>query len=203
MASRSGVSHYHRDMELRLAGSVLTVGAFDGVHRGHQALLRRTVSAAGKLGLPSVVYTFDTPPKVHFGRANAVISLAERVARIAWFGVDHVIVARFDNAYAARPASGFVDELAMLNPTMILVGEDFRFGSCQRGDVALLRRHFDTRTLAPVRCSAGEIVSSTRIRNLRRSGHSLAAAALEGWQDLLMPSLPYGLVPVPVGRIHP
>ncbi len=127
-----------------------------------------------------MVYTFDTPPKVLFGQAEALITLTEKLDRISAFLPDHIVVARFDRNYAQRTAADFVAELEILNPQQIIVGEDFRFGSCKSGDAGLLRQHFDTLTVPPVRCRNGEIVSSSRIRCLRRSGFSAAAAALEG-----------------------
>jgi riboflavin kinase/FMN adenylyltransferase len=176
---------FHHENELHLAASVVTIGAFDGVHRGHQELIRQTVGRAQQRGVPSVVYTFDTPPKVLFGKAEALIPLAEKLDRISAFLPDRIIVARFDLNYARRTAADFVAELASLNPQPLIVGEDFRFGSCKGGNVSLLQRHFDTFTVPPVRCSQGQIVSSSRIRCLRRSGFAAAAAALEGWNGAL------------------
>jgi FAD synthase len=170
---------------LRLAASVVTIGAFDGVHRGHQELIRQTALEGTGRGLPSVVYTFDTPPKVYFGQAEPLITLPQKLARIAAFGVDHIIVAHFGQDYARRTAADFIAELGELNPRLILVGEDFRFGSCKSGTVTLLGRHFETRTLPPVRCGAGEIVSSSRIRSLKKAGLAAAAAALEGWKGMI------------------
>lgn len=176
---------FHHERELRLAASVVTIGAFDGVHRGHQELIRQTIASGQRLGVPTVVYTFDTPPKVAFGQAEALISLAEKLERIAAFQPDHIIVARFDRDYASRTAADFITELGNLNPLDILVGDDFRFGSCKSGNIAMLRQHFHTTSLPPVRCRNGDIVSSSRIRHLRRSGLAAAAAALEGWAKAL------------------
>jgi riboflavin kinase / FMN adenylyltransferase len=174
----------HHEGELSLPGSVVTAGAFDGVHLGHQELIRRTVQTARGLGLPAVVYTFDVLPKVFFGKAEALIPPTDRIRRICAFEPDHIIVARFDKNYSGRAAAGFVAELKALNPRQVLVGEDFRFGANQSGDVDLLRRHFETRVIEPVRCGAGEVVSSSRIRRLRQSGRIAAAAVLEGWKDM-------------------
>ncbi|VIO72669.1 Putative riboflavin biosynthesis protein RibF [Bradyrhizobium ivorense] len=175
----------HRAGELGLPASVVTIGAFDGVHRGHQELLRQTITAAQRRGVPAVVYTFDPPPKVYFGQAEALTSLAEKLERIATFGPDHVIVAGFDRVYARRTAADFIAELQRLHPHEVIVGEDFRFGACKSGTARALRHHFHTHVLPSVRCSAGEIVSSSRIRALRRSGLAAAAAALENWKDVL------------------
>ena len=180
---------FHRDGELALTASVVTIGAFDGVHRGHQELLRQTIAAAQRSGVPAVVYTFDPPPKVYFGQAEALISLREKLERIATFAPDHIVVADFNEIYVRRSAADFLTELQRLQPREVIVGEDFRFGSCKGGTAQLLRQHFDTRILPPVRCGNGEIVSSSRIRTLRRSGLAAAAAALENWRfERRMPS---------------
>jgi riboflavin kinase / FMN adenylyltransferase len=173
----------HRERELTLAASVVTIGAFDGVHRGHQELIRQTVTMARRLGVPAVVYTFDPPPKVFFRQAEALIPLAKKLERISALGPDHLIVAHFDDNYAGRPAVAFISELGALNPRQVFVGDDFRFGSCKAGNVALLQKHFETCSLPPVRCRDGVVVSSSRIRSLRRCGFAASAAALEGWKD--------------------
>ncbi|MGY4569628.1 FAD synthetase [Bradyrhizobium sp. USDA 3256] len=176
---------FHRDGELALDACVVTIGAFDGVHRGHQELLRQTIAAARRRGIAAVVYTFDPAPKVYFGQAEPLISLREKLERIATFAPDHVVVADFNQIYVRRTALDFLAELQLVRPREVIVGEDFRFGSCKGGTALLLRQHFNTRILPPVRCGDGEIVSSSRIRALRRSGLAAAAATLENWRDIV------------------
>ncbi|MFQ3457560.1 FAD synthetase [Bradyrhizobium sp. UFLA01-814] len=176
---------FHRDGELALDACVVTIGAFDGVHRGHQEPLRQTIAAARRRGIPAVVYTFDPPPKVYFGQAEPLISLREKLERIATFAPDHVVVADFNQIYVRRTALDFLAELHKLQPREVIVGEDFRFGSCKGGTALLLRQPFNTRILPPVRCGNGEIVSSSRIRSLRQSGLAAAAATLENWRDIV------------------
>lgn len=161
-----------------LGASVVTLGAFDGVHSGHQTLIGDTVKRAQSLGVPSVVCTFDPPPKVFFGRAAQLCPLGEKLARISALGPDHVMVFSFDAALRALSPQAFMERIARLGPREIRVGADFRFGAKQAGDVALLSHHFNVHIQAPVLCAEGEIVSSTRIRSLLADGLTTAAATL-------------------------
>jgi riboflavin kinase/FMN adenylyltransferase len=174
----------HAAKGFRLSGCVVTAGAFDGVHRGHQQLVQAMVGSARREGLPAVIYTFDPPPKVFFGRARALISLEEKIGRLSALEPDHIIVAVFDEICQRRTAMEFIAELGMLNPHLIWVGEDFRFGAEQAGDVGLLERFFAARALGPVHCDGGLVISSSRIRRLRDVGALSAAEALEGWRGL-------------------
>lgn len=168
------------DWQASLPASVMAIGAFDGVHRGHQALIRGAVDQARRAHVASVVWTFDPPPKVVFGRAAQLCPLDEKLARIARLGPDLIVVARFDRLYAARSADTFLRDLARVNPQVIHVGADFRFGHRQSGDTALLSRLFNVNIAQPVICAAGETVSSTRIRALRADGRLAEARALQG-----------------------
>ncbi|EBA06891.1 FAD synthetase family protein [Sagittula stellata] len=168
------------DEQAALPACVMAIGAFDGVHRGHQALIRGAVAEARAAQTASVVWTFDPPPKVVFGRAAQLCPLEEKLARIARLGPDMIVVARFDRLYAGRSADRFLSDLARLNPRTIHVGADFRFGHRQSGDTALLSHHFKVNIAQPVICAAGETVSSTRIRALRASGRLTEARALQG-----------------------
>ena len=166
------------DHAARLAASVVTIGAFDGVHLGHQSLVRGAVAQARRLGLPSVVWTFDPPPKVHFGRATPLISTPEKLARLATLGPDLIVLASFTPAYAARPASAFLADLARIAPVQVHVGADFRFGAGQAGDVARLAQHFPVHVPDKLCCASGTPISSSRIRALRHEGQDAAAQAL-------------------------
>ncbi|WP_151719798.1 FAD synthetase family protein [Gemmobacter serpentinus] len=166
------------DRQLALPGSVLAIGAFDGVHRGHQALIGAAVSEARERDLPSVLWTFDPLPKVFFGRACALLSLRQRLALMAALGPDWIVVAPFNARYAARPAEAFLTDLGRINPQRIHIGQDFRFGARQSGDLALLARHFPVTPAPAITCPAGERISSTRIRALCANGRADAAAPL-------------------------
>lgn len=169
-----------RDDQLTLPASILTIGAFDGVHRGHQALISRAVADARAARIPSVVWTFDPPPKVFFGRARQLSPLPEKLARIARLGPDYIVLASFHRSYAARPAQAFLADLARVGPRRIHVGGDFRFGAKQVGDVALLALHFSVAPAPDIQCRAGTTISSTRIRALRAEGRLHEAQALQG-----------------------
>ena len=164
-----------------LTASVVAIGAFDGVHRGHQVLLRQMVQEARQHRVPAVVYTFDPPPRVALCGAAQLTSLEEKVTRLKACGVDVAVVASFDETFRNRPPLDFIRELQRLRPLQVHVGQDFRFGQRRAGDVTLLSRHFSVQTLAPVACTEGEVISSTRVRNLLAAGEYAEAQMLLGW----------------------
>ncbi|MEH6755924.1 MAG: FAD synthetase family protein [Parasphingorhabdus sp.] len=152
--------------QLKLDASVVAIGAFDGVHRGHQKLIGSAVASARQKSCPSVVYTFDTPPKAFFAGVRVLTSAEEKLRKIELLGVSRAVVAKFDHKFASRSAEEFMEELARLNPCEIWVGADFRFGFQSIGDVALLSTRFNVQILDAVCCERGEVISSTRIRQL-------------------------------------
>lgn len=171
----------HTDRTLQLSKSVLTIGALDGVHRGHQALIGHARKHANELGVPLVVYTFDPPPKVYFKNTMLLTPLAEKIDRLKFLGVDHVIIAPFDANYVARGVNAFLNELSDINPLEVYEGSDFKFGRNREGDVNTLRERFSVNILDPVCCSTGIIISSSRIRNLIMQDRLLQAEQLLGW----------------------
>jgi riboflavin kinase / FMN adenylyltransferase len=174
---------------LRLDASVVTIGAFDGVHRGHQALICAAIAKADSLGTPSVAVTFDPPPKAHFAGAAILTAIDEKLRRLAMLGVDHAVVIPFGAAYAAQEPSRFLADLFRLGPETILVGADFRFGARRAGNLELLARYFDVEIFPQALCSRGESISSSRIRALLARGELGAAEGLLGrWPDASVPS---------------
>ena len=169
---------------LRLPGSIVALGAFDGVHIGHQNVIGGAVSASRRLDVPTVVYTFNPPPKALFHSARILTDIGEKLRRLSALGPDYAVVASFDNDFASRPAEEFLREIASLNPAELWVGRDFRFGAQRRGDVELLARQFTVRLADTVRCSQGEVISSTRIRNLIANGDETGARQLLGWDSI-------------------
>lgn len=162
----------------RLDASAVSLGAFDGVHCGHQALISGTVARARTLGVPSVICTFDPPPKVFFGRARQLCPLAEKLARISALCPDHVVVFSFDERLRCMSPEAFMARLARMAPQEIRVGNDFRFGARQTGDVELLAQAFNVVIQPPVCCPEGDVVSSSRIRRLLEDGLESAADLL-------------------------
>lgn len=171
----------HPPRTLQLPASVLTIGALDGVHLGHQDLIRQARERAEILGVPLVVYTFDPPPKVYFQHAIFLTSLPEKLRRLKFLGVDHVIIAPFNADYVTRGVRIFLDELKELNPAEIWEGSDFRFGSNRDGDINTLREHFAVHVVDPVHCHLGKVISSSRIRTLLIQDKTEEAAELLGW----------------------
>ncbi|WP_371878471.1 FAD synthetase [Geobacillus proteiniphilus] len=164
---------------LFLPSSIVTIGAFDGVHLGHQALIRKVVERAKTFGIPAVVYTFDPPPRCYFQKVPMLTPPDEKLKRLKHLKVDYAILARFDEAYLSRSAESFIEELQMLNPVEIWVGRDFRFGRNRAGGLDELSAVFNVKTIDPICCNCGETISSTRIRSL------IAAGRLEEARELL------------------
>lgn len=163
----------HTCDSLKLPASIIAIGAFDGVHRGHQELILSARRQAEDLKVPLVIYTFDPPPKVYFQKVQLLTPLPEKLDKFSRLGVQHVVVAPFGSQYASRNAEYFFDELRELNPKGIWVGSDFRFGANRNGNVDLLSEQFSVHMLEPVRCISGEIISSSRIRQLFNEANKL------------------------------
>ncbi|MGY4689463.1 FAD synthetase [Salibacterium sp. K-3] len=157
----------YTDNQLILSSSVVSIGAFDGLHRGHQELIKSTVEQAERLDVPSVVYTFDPPPRSVFQGSDILTSLEEKVELIRQLGADYTIAAVFDKEYASRPPAAFIKEMAFLRPEEIRVGPDFQFGKGKQGDAKLLSEYFHVMEFPVVTCEKGERISSTRIRQLQ------------------------------------
>ncbi|WP_134704248.1 FAD synthetase family protein [Ammoniphilus sp. YIM 78166] len=173
----------HTDGVLRLPASVIAIGVFDGVHQGHQAVIQQAVDRSRELQVPSVVYTFDPPPRAFFQGARILTPLPVKLERLAALQVDHAIVAPFDESYARCGAGPFIERLAKLNPLEVRVGEDFRFGRNREGDINLLNQHFQVKITHPVCCAEGQRISSTRIRQLIAQGEIERSFSLLGWSE--------------------
>lgn len=156
----------YRDGELELSRSIVTIGAFDGLHLGHQALINQAKLRAEEHRIPLIVYTFDPPPKVYFQNQSLLTPLAEKKEFLQIMGVDYTIFASFDDHYASKSVNDFLNELRKVHPKEIWVGPDFHFGKGKSGTARDLNTISKTYEQPVVRCPKGEVISSTRIRNL-------------------------------------
>lgn len=177
------------ELEAPLGPSVVTIGKFFAVHRGHQSLLRSTVKAARRRGVLSVALTFDRHPieVLRPGTDLPILSsLEERLDLIEDEGIDITVVARVTGEFLAQEPEDFVrDVLARrLGAVEVLAGENFRFGKNARGDRDLLRAlgrefGFEFTPMAPV-MEGGERISSSRVAACVEAGRVRDAALLLG-----------------------
>ena len=185
------MSRLFRDVEGGLLcpqGSVVCIGAFDGLHLGHRALVRHAVSRARTLGLPAIALSFEPLPREFFARAAPPPRLTLPRAKfegLCELGVDRVGLLRFDAALAAMSAEDFVRNVlvARLHAREVWVGPGFRFGRDRLGDLQALQslgavHGFTADAIEAV--GDGAPISSTRIRNALASGDFEAAARLLG-----------------------
>jgi riboflavin kinase/FMN adenylyltransferase len=169
--------------------SVVTIGVFDGVHRGHQATIGHAVKRAKDLGVGSVVVTFDPHPAevVRAGSHPAVLTEPARKAElIEALGVDVLCVVPFTPDFSRLPPEQFVHGVLVehLHASAVVVGDNFRFGHRAAGDVALLERLGRTFGFAvdpaPLVVDDGTVFSSTYIRSCVHAGDVTAATAALG-----------------------
>jgi len=170
-------------------GSVVCIGAFDGLHLGHRALVRHAVSRARALGVAAVAVAFEPLPREYFaqGEPPPRLTLArDKVAMLRELGVDAIGLLRFDARMAAMQAEDFVEQLLVhrLSAREVWIGPEFCFGNRRKGDLALLQamgheRGFSAGEIEPVDLH-GERISSTRIRQLLRAGDFSHAGDLLG-----------------------
>ena len=170
-------------------GCVATIGNFDGVHLGHQAVLAALTGRARAVGLPSLVITFEPQPMEYFRPDQAparLTRLREKLEAIEACGVDRVLLIRFNAAFAAIEAGDFVRRIlaGQLGIRHLYVGDDFRFGKGRVGDFALLvaagrELGFGVESLETV-IEDGCRVSSTRIREALQQGELAHAARCLG-----------------------
>lgn len=170
-------------------GSVVCIGAFDGLHLGHRALVAHTVARARDRGLPAVALTFEPLPREWFAgdaKPPRLLLPRDKVEGLRALGIDHIGLLRFNARMAATPAEDFVTGLLQgrLQAREAWIGPDFRFGHARGGDLALLQRMgaaagFSAHAIAPVLVD-GRRVSSSDIRTQLQQGDFAAAQRLLG-----------------------
>ncbi len=165
----------------------LTIGNFDGVHRGHQAMLARLIEAAEDLRLPPAVLTFDPHPREFFqpdGAPPRLTRLRQKLELFRALGVAETFIARFDASLARLSPIAFIDDVLVhrLAVRWVLVGDDFRFGAGRAGDLATLRAHAQTFSVEGMRTIlvSDQRASSTVVRNALAAGNLEHATALLG-----------------------
>ena len=185
-----------------LGATAVTIGKFDGIHRGHQALIRELISAARAHDLNTVLVTFDRHPDALLNPTRMkwpLIGPKQKAELVAEAGVDAMLTLTFDENLANQSAEAFIQETLVdgLNAKLVIVGEDFRFGAGGAGDVALLhdlgqQLGFEVRVI-PSATEAGLKVSTSAIRDLLDLGDVAKAAQLLGRVHTTVGVIEHGL----------
>jgi riboflavin kinase/FMN adenylyltransferase len=187
------------NLKPRHRGCAVTIGNFDGVHRGHRAVLVRLKEAGGDL--PRTLVTFEPHPREFLRPQSAPARLsetAEKLTLLAETGLERVLQVRFNAAFAALDPKAFVDTVLVrgLDARVVVVGDDFRFGRGGTGDFDLLTREGARNGFAVERLEtlgeAGARVSSSRIRELLAAGHLDEASLLLGGPYCIQGRVAYG-----------
>ena len=167
------------------AGTAVTIGAYDGVHRGHQFVISQLRRMAADGGLATVVLTFDRHPASVVRPESAprlLTDLDQKLEILASTGVDHAVVVRFDHARSQEEPEDFVREVLVgaLRARVVVVGEDFHFGRRRRGNVALLRGMGGDLGFEVAHVPLLDGISSTAVRRRLEAGDVAGAAELMG-----------------------
>jgi riboflavin kinase/FMN adenylyltransferase len=159
--------------------TIITIGNFDGVHLGHQKIIREVVLSAKRHKGTSVVMTFDPHPVKFFHpeRDFHLLTLCDEKAKIIEkLGVDILLCVRFDRNFASLMPENFIKDILVdkLQTKEIIIGPDYRFGKGKKGDIELLKKEgkkygFGVKIIKPVKMK-GEVISSTKLRNLIKKG---------------------------------
>lgn len=173
----------------RHRGSVVTIGNYDGVHRGHQQLLAVATARAREMGLPATLVTFEPTPREYFegdAAPSRLMRLREKIEALALYGIDRVVVLRFDRRMQSISAQEFIDRLLVqgLGTRHLVVGHDFHFARRREGNIGTLlengaRHGFGVEEVGRFLVD-GERVSSSLVREALGRGDLVRAAALLG-----------------------
>jgi riboflavin kinase/FMN adenylyltransferase len=182
-------------------GSAVAIGSFDGLHLGHQALIREVQQAAKGQGLQSVICSFTPHPRKFFQPQQApglILPLRDKLQTLALAGLHRVHLLRFNAAMAQLSPEDFVDQVLVkrLKAQLVVVGEDFRFGHKRAGDLSRLtqlghQRGFTVKGVSEVRLN-GDRVSSSRLRQALLDGDLGLARTLLGRPYQLSGRVRYG-----------
>lgn len=173
----------HRDLQ-RLPAfkhAILTIGSFDGVHIGHQEIIRKMKTLASKIGGETVIITFDPHPRITLkkdaDRLKLLTGLDEKVTLLEKYGVDHLIVTPFTKTFSTQSPEAYIRDFLVehIRPKLIVIGYDHRFGYNRSGNIDTLRffsSQYDYEVLEISKQSVESItISSTRIRDALLTGH--------------------------------
>lgn len=182
-------------------GSVVTIGNFDGVHIGHQAMLKAARVQADSLGLPLIVLSFDPHPEAYFSPQTSparLSSLGERVVMLQKLGVDVACIMPFDGELAEKDHQDFVEQVlsTQLNARRVVIGDDFHYGAGRKGNSSTLHKAscdygFEVVQLGSI-MEKNSRVSSTRIRLLLLTGQLDEAARFLGRRYSMMGRVTHG-----------
>lgn len=182
-------------------GCVATIGNFDGVHRGHKALLAHLVERGSAVGLPTAVITFEPQPREFFQGREVPARLTrfrEKIALLRREGIDRVVCLPFNEQLASMSAQAIIDQLFVngLGVRYLVVGDDFRFGRGREGDFGILQaagdRHGFGVASMDTLAEADERVSSTRVRMALAAGELELAERLLGHRYFITGRVVYG-----------
>lgn len=176
---------------LQLIRPAVSIGIFDGVHRGHQNLLARVRDLAARSHTQTLVVTFWPHPRIVLGKAGPdfklLTSLEEKTEMLAGLGMDHLLIVPFTTEFAGQSANQFLDDFLnrYIKPGVIVVGDDLRFGSGGSGNLDLLRSYGKTNGFEVIQLETHtdheERISSTLIRTCLLSGDLQSANNLLGY----------------------
>jgi len=181
---------HYSEVPVEARNAVVALGNFDGVHRGHQAVIAAAARQSTRLGTSHAVLTFEPHPREFFRPEQPAFRLTpfrSKVRQLEAMGLDHLFVLTFNADLAGKSPQAFVVEVLSegLEVAHVVVGHDFVFGQGRRGNAELLRdlgriHRFETTTVGAASGEDGEVFSSTRVRERLRQGQPLAATGLLG-----------------------
>jgi riboflavin kinase/FMN adenylyltransferase len=189
------------NMRPRHRGCVVTIGAFDGVHLGHQAVIRHLLDKSLELAVPSLVIVFEPLPREYFSPLKAparIMSFREKFFAMRALGVDRLLRVQFNESLRGMSAQQFLDDIFVtgLGVRYVVLGDDFRFGNDREGDLEFIRQQgqrygYEARP-TPTLSIDGERVSSTRIREALENADFAGAERLLGRPYTISGKVIYG-----------